>query len=280
MNRWKCGSNSSPVADITSSSVHQREPRNSTWSRLTSNLREPSLMNHKLTSVWPASSPTVVVTVTKAGVEFSEKEASIPSSSRHSLRAVAAGCSSGSTWPPGGRNRPAFTWSTSKTSKLPRSRITRKTRGGVPVRPALSSKDIIGTFEAPQRIGDVLGFHYVKRSDLGHQVIHNRHRITTGFSLPDRGGWRLPLTCVPGQQSPCAFRKGTMCVWIWRARPMSSMQSSLPSSRRLETQRRLKPAKQVSPMSPLLLNSSASRQPELGSPTFWSDSDPTTSIAC
>ena len=118
MNRWTCGSKSLPVADVTSSSVHQREPRNSTWSRVISRLREPSLMNHKLTSVCPASSPTVVVTVTKAGVELSEKEASIPSSSRHSLRAVAAGCSSGSTWPPGGRNRPAFTWSTSKTSKF------------------------------------------------------------------------------------------------------------------------------------------------------------------
>ncbi len=124
MNRWKCGSNFSPVADLTSWSVHQREPRNSTWSRFISKLREPSLMNHKLTSVCPASSPTVVVTVTNVGVALSEKEASIPSSSRHSLRAVAAGCSSGSTWPPGGRKRPAFTWSTRKTSEFSRSRMT------------------------------------------------------------------------------------------------------------------------------------------------------------
>src|SRR5580698_5296202 len=44
MNRWKCGSKSLPVADVTSSSVHQREPRNSTWSRVISRLRDPSLI--------------------------------------------------------------------------------------------------------------------------------------------------------------------------------------------------------------------------------------------
>jgi hypothetical protein len=51
INRWKCGSKSFPLADVTSSSVHHRTPRNSTWSMVISTCRDPSLMNHKLTSV-------------------------------------------------------------------------------------------------------------------------------------------------------------------------------------------------------------------------------------
>ena len=62
-----------PAAHVTSSIVHQREPRNSIGSGVISRLQEPSLMNHKLTSVCPASSPTVMVTVTKTGVELQKK---------------------------------------------------------------------------------------------------------------------------------------------------------------------------------------------------------------
>jgi hypothetical protein len=117
MNLWKCGSNSSPLAATTSSNDHQRAPRNSTSSIVILISLFPSHTNHKLTSVWPASSPMVVVTVTNHGCSRRPaKFASIPSSSRHSRRAAAAGCSSGSTCPPGGSFSPESTWSTSKTS--------------------------------------------------------------------------------------------------------------------------------------------------------------------
>jgi hypothetical protein len=117
MNLRKCGSNSSPLAATTSSNDHQRAPRNSTSSIVILISLSPSHTNHKLTSVWPASGPMVVVTVTNHGCSRrSAKFASIPSSSRHSRRAAAAGCSSGSTCPPGGSFSPKRTWSTSKTS--------------------------------------------------------------------------------------------------------------------------------------------------------------------
>src|ERR1022692_1628071 len=88
MKRPKCGSNIAGLADSISSAVHHRPPLNSAGSSVMGSCGLPEMTYHKLTSVWPRSSPVARVTVMNTGWSPAmEKSASMSSSSLVSRRA-------------------------------------------------------------------------------------------------------------------------------------------------------------------------------------------------